>query len=166
MLSHQHSTSHTQRPVLASVSHHYVRNGAVVIYLAADRQSANNDVFIVPDWQPSAILWLAEEIAMRYLVDVFLVADAPLNILSTQRLAMLGSPSHPIHPFRRERTMPLTVMPVVLSSVVNHDNVPPIIHISTNAAGITIAYTHQGRPSNDLSSFVRISISSFIIVSF
>ncbi len=48
----------------------------------------------------------------------------------------------------------------------NHDNVPPIMQRITNANGITNMYIHQGSPSNDLSSLVKISISSFIIVSF
>ena len=49
---------------------------------------------------------------------------------------------------------------------VYHDSVPPIIQDNTNAAGAAITHTHLGKPSNDLFSFVRISISSFIIVYF
>ena len=161
MLRHQHSTSHTQRPVLSSVSHHYVRNGAVVIYLAADW---NHAAVAIANWNPSAILWLAEEVTWRHLVDVFLVVDTPLNILSTQLLAMLCSPPHPFHPFRRKRTMPHTISWSPFA--VNHDSVPPIIHINTSPAGIAKMYTHLGSPSNDLSSLVKMSISSFIIVIF
>jgi hypothetical protein len=62
--------------------------------------------------------------------------------------------------------MPLTVTPVVWSFVVYHDSVPPIMHISTSHAGIAKMYTHLGSPSNDLSSLVKMSISSFIIVIF
>ena len=52
------------------------------------------------------------------------------------------------------------------SLTVYHDSVPPIIHASTSPAGITKMYTHLGSSSKLLSSFVRISISSFIIVIF
>ena len=159
MLRHQHSTSHTQRPVLASVGHHYVRNGAVVIYLAPDRLLV---AVIITNGNPSAVLWFAEEVTWRHVVDVFLVVDAPLNILSTQRLTMLGSSPHPFHPFRRKRTMPHAIPWSPLA--VYHDSVPPIIHISTNAAGAAISHTHLGSPSNDFSSLIRMSIISFIIV--
>ena len=159
MLRHQHSTSHTQRPVLASVGHHYVRNGAVVIYLASDRLLV---AVIISNGHPSAVLWFAEEVTRRHLVDVFLVVDAPLNILSTQRLTMLCSSPHPFHPFRRKRTMPHAIPWSPLA--VNHDSVPPIIHINTSPAGIAKMYTHLGSPSKLLSSLVKMSISSFIIV--
>ena len=43
---------------------------------------------------------------------------------------------------------------------------PAIAASRINAAGITIAYTHQGKPSSDLSSLIRMSINSFIIIRF
>ena len=63
--------------------------------------------------------------------------------------------------------MPLTVASVVIMPIllgVDHDSVPPIIHIITSAAGAATSQTHLGSPSNDLSSLVKMSISSFIIV--
>ena len=159
MLRHQHSTSHTQRPVLASVGHHYVRNGAVVIYLASDRLLV---AVIISNGHPSAVLWFAEEVTRRHLVDVFLVVDAPFDVLSTQRLTMLCSPPHPLYPFRRKRTMPHAIPWSPLT--VYHDSVPPIMQANTNAAGAAINHTHAGSPSNDLSSLIKMSIISFIIV--
>ncbi len=159
MLRHQHPTSHTQRPVLASVSHHYVRNGAVVIYLATDRLLV---AVIISNGHPSAILWLAEEVTRRHLVDVFLIVDAPLNIISTQSITMLDSSPHPFHPFRRKWAMPHAIP--WSSLAVNHDSVPPIIHISTSPAGIAKMYTHLGSPSNDFPSLNKMSINSFIML--
>ena len=76
---------------------------------------------------------------------------------------MLCCTFHLLNPFRRERTMPYTV--ASCTSVVDHDNVPPIMHTATNAAGITNTYTHQGNV-NDLFSFVKISNKFFMILSF
>ena len=161
MLCHQHRPSHTKRPVLTSVGHYNVRNGAVVIYLAADRLLI---AVVISNGHPSAILWGAEEVTRRHLVDIFLVVDTPLDILSTQRLTMLGSSPHPFYPFRRKRTMPHTISWSLLA--VYHDSVPPIIHIRTNAAGAAISHTHLGSPSKDLSSLIKMSINSFIVVLF
>ena len=41
---------------------------------------------------------------------------------------------------------------------------PAIAASRVNAAGITIAYTHHGKPSSDLSSLIRMLINSFIIL--
>lgn len=79
---------------------------------------------------------------------------------------MLCGVPHPFYPFRIEWTMPLSITTAAWSSVVYHDNVPPIRHISTSNAGATTMYTHLGRPSKLLSSLVRISINSLIIVIF
>ena len=115
-------------------------------------------------WYHSSALRSTDEVTIRHLVDVFLAAGALRNILSTQLLAMLYGPPHPLNPFKRKRTMPLTVTLAVWSPVVDHDNVPPIIHISTNPAGIAKMYTHLGSPSKLLFSLIKMSISSFIIV--
>ena len=131
MLRHQHRPSHTKRPVLTSVGHYNVRNGAVVIYLAADRLLI---AVVISNGHPSAILWGAEEVTRRHSVDIFLVVDTPLDILSTQRIAMLGCSPHLLHPFWRKWTMPHAISWSTLT--VYHDSVPPIIHISTRPAGI------------------------------
>ena len=65
--------------------------------------------------------------------------------------------------------MPLTVASVVIMPIllgVYHDKVPPIIHANTNAAGAAINHTHLGSPSKLLFSLIKMSISSFIVVSF
>ena len=49
-----------QRPVIESIGNHYIRNAAVVIYLAADALTA---AVAVTNGKPTAVLRLTEEIA-------------------------------------------------------------------------------------------------------
>ena len=153
-----------QRPILASISNNHVWDAAVVVYLASAILPPLQTHFRREYRQPSAVLWLAEEIARPKLDEKYLASQLHFDVLRTQLLAVLRSTFHPFHPFRRERTMPDAISWSTLT--VYHDSVPPIIHISTSPAGIANMYTHLGRPSKLFSSLVRISISSFIIVSF
>ena len=166
MLRHQHRPSHTKRPVLTSVGHYNVRNGAVVIYLAVDRLLV---AVIITNGNPSAILWGAEEFTWRDAIVKHFILQSALDIFRCQTFTMLRRPLHFLHPFRRKRAVPLTVASVVIAPIllgVYHDKVPPIIHIRTNAAGAAISHTHFGSPSKDLSSLNKMSINSFIVVLF
>lgn len=109
-----------QRPVLVAIGNHYVRNAAVVVYLASAILPPLPTLFRREYRQPSAVLRTAKEVARPKLDEQYLASQLRFDILRTQLLAMLSSSPHAFHPFRREWTMPSSVADLANTTIVNH----------------------------------------------
>ena len=109
-----------QRPVIETIGNHYVRDAAVVVYLASAILPPLQPHFRREYRQPSAVLWLAEEIARPKLDEKYITSQLHFDVLRTQLLAVLRSTFHPFHPFRRKRTMPPSVADLASTTIVNH----------------------------------------------
>ena len=109
-----------QRPVLEAIGNHYVRNAAVVVYLASAILPPLPTLFRREYRQPFAILRTAEEIARPKLDENYLASQLHFDIFHTQLLAMLSSSPHPFHPCGTEGAMPSSVADFANTTIVNH----------------------------------------------
>lgn len=109
-----------QRPVLETIGNHYVRNAAVVVYLASAILPPFQTPFLREYRQPSAILRTAEEIARPKLDEQYLASQLRFDIFRTQLLAVLRSTFHALHPCRTEWAMPSSVADFANTTIVNH----------------------------------------------
>lgn len=106
-----------QRPVIKAIGNHYVRNAAVVVYLASDALTA---AVAVTNGKPTAVLRLTEEIARTKLDEKHLASQLHFDVLRTQLLAVLRSTFHTLHPFGTEWAMPSSVADLANTTIVNH----------------------------------------------
>ena len=109
-----------QRPVIEAIGNHYVRNAVIVVYLASAILPPLQTLFRREYRQPSAVLWLAEEIARPKFDKKYLASQLHFDVIRTQLLAVARSTFHTLHPFRRERTMPSSVADLASTTIVNH----------------------------------------------
>lgn len=109
-----------QRPVIEAIGNHYVRNAAVVVYLASAILPPLPTLFRREYRQPSAVLRTAKEVARLKLDEQYLASQLHFDVLRTQLLAVIGSTFHALHPCGTEETMPSPVADLANTTIVNH----------------------------------------------